>query len=520
MLDDDIVREPRPGAPVSDLVRDLHLSSSVAQACEHLVATAEHLLDAAVCAVIGLTSTDVRPAPPWLEGAAGAAGDDASEFHSRPRLLARDPSWTALGVPPAVSMIGVFPIIDGEAVVGRLAVAFEAKPPALGYVLVTGQQLADSAATSLLRLELDWQLTRRLDQVEVFHLLADVVAATSDLHAALRRLNEVLRPRLGIELVSAVITHPRVRSVIGAVRPDEAERTTIVRWRDEAASGADLVPLDRPSLLFVPVVRQKQVFGGLRVRTAGRVALDLDGDLLAALGAGCAEIVAKASLQARLSDTERRLAIADERDKLATELHDSVGDFLSGLGSRIATYMRDAPDRVWQHRMQELLALTGEGARDLHQAVSASLFLDARRDDLAQSLRDLARAFETAAGAAATVRVGGPMPVLDDRVDEALFRFARDGLVNIARHARSSGVVISLSADSDAVTLSLTDDGVPLSQRDPFGTNGRGTGVRSLQRHVEEVKGRVTVDAVEPRGVVLTATVPRRRVGRSSRPGR
>jgi len=96
-------------------------------------------------------------------------------------------------------------------------------------------------------------------------------------------------------------------------------------------------------------------------------------------------------------------------------------------------------------------------------------------------------------------------------------------LVNVDRHARASGVVVTLTQLGESVRLAIRDDGVGLDQRQAADWRSAAHfGMRTMARAVEEVGGRFQVSTLAPRGLLAEAVVPmipaRRR--RNVRPSR
>ena len=410
---------------------------------------------------------------------------------------------------PAVRSVALFPLVHGDEVVGAVVAGFPTDRRPGSDRLEIGQALADLAAAAIGRANVDRRLRVRLEHVETLTRLSDVVAGTTELDPALRRLSRTMRADLGVNLTAVALTDAVARAAVGARAPDAEELEAIRSWR--AVLGRGRHPLRLRAVadgLLVPVARRQRVLGALRVSLdAGDRCCD--DELLVAVGAGCADVVHQAGLHRDLAESERRLAVAAERDRIARDLHDSVAQLVTGIGMRVAQYLPDAPDRVWRERLEELLALAGRGNREIREAIHELLFLGVRRDGLVSSIRELARRFEATTDMTTRLRVGGEVVPLAPAREDALFRVAHEALVNAERHARASVVVIALDYTEAGVTLTIRDDGVGLGHRDPFGAEGGHFGFRGMQRMVEEAGGALVVGNARRRGVQVRACVPR-----------
>lgn len=432
--------------------------------------------------------------------------------------LAVDP----LFVPPTVRSAALFPLLHAGDVVGVVVAGFP-QPGGPGDAdLDTGLALARLAATAIDRAQLDDSLRLRLQQVEALYRLSDVVAGTTNLDAAVRELNRRFEPELGVAFGSVAIANADAREAVGARAPDDDEAEAIRSWRAAVAEGAegegdggpgegDALQSRRvgPTGLLVPVVHRSRVYGALRVTVFGPWLEPSTEELLAAIGAGCAEIVYKAGLQRDVADRERRLAIATERERIARDLHDSVGQVLTGMGMLLTEYSADAPDAGWRRRLEELIHLADRGAREVRDSVDALMFLETRQIGLEASLRALTRKFEEATGIVVALDVDGDAPPTTAVKDDALFRVAHEALMNIERHAHASKASIALRYGRDEMTLTIRDDGVGLASGTPCVDDGRTHfGLAALERRLDEVGGELCIDTADPTGAVVEARVP------------
>jgi signal transduction histidine kinase len=378
--------------------------------------------------------------------------------------------------------------------------------------LETGQALADLAAAAIARAQMADRLRLQLHEAEALARLSEVVAGAGGLSVAVRELNRTLPSGLGIRLRSISLANAELRLAVGGRVPDAVELEAIRSWRAVLGKGGrPLAPRPVSGGLLVPVAHRSKVHGALRVSLAdGPTADAVVEELLVAIGAGCAELVHKAGLQRSLAESERRLAVASERDRIAQDLHDSVGQLITGMGMRLAQYLADAPDKVWRARLEELLQMAGRGNREVRQSVYALLFLQARGAALPSSIRELCNKFETTTGMPVRfVLRGTPTPMAAPRED-ALFRTAHEALVNVERHARASMVTVQLTYGPEGALLAVRDDGVGLGHRDPFGRSGH-FGIRAMQRRLEDAGGELRVRNAGPRGVLVEARIPKKK---------
>ncbi|MET9634251.1 sensor histidine kinase [Lentzea sp. NPDC006480] len=198
--------------------------------------------------------------------------------------------------------------------------------------------------------------------------------------------------------------------------------------------------------------------------------------VLCAFGISVAAAVRKAVLQA---EEIRRLAVAEERARMAREMHDSLGHYLTvvKMGLENAERLRErATDRAWDEVRQAKL-LTMEALTETRRSVRAlrPLVLEGRRGS--DALRELARTFD---GLRVRLQVTGQERELGPDAEIVLYRAFQEGLTNVLRHAEAAEVTAELSFSPDRVVLVIGDDGRGAEVVDGFGLVGLGERVEAL----------------------------------------
>lgn len=411
-------------------------------------------------------------------------------------------------IPATVRSAALFPLVSSETLHGFVLAGFPAVGGPGAEALENGHALAEQAATAIGRAALYQSVQSRLRRLEVLYRLSDVISGSTGITAALRKLNKVLKDELGIEIRSVVAANSKIRDAVGALPPDEQEMEAIRSWRAMLAKPAELEPRRvSPDALLVPIVHRSRLQGVLRVTVTDHPTPE-DFDLLSAIASGCAEIVYKATLHRAIGETERALAVSAERDRIARDLHDSVGQLLTGMALHLRNYIVEAPTLTWRERFRELHELTARGRNEIRETIHSLLFLEVRKRGLVKSIKDLASKFEATTGIQVTVKVAGTIEPLTISKEDALFRVVYEALMNVERHSRASFVTIVIAYRKAEASVNIRDDGIGLAHRDPF-RSGNHYGLRSMQQALEEVGGRLEVRNASPRGVDVEGRVPR-----------
>ncbi|HEV7921920.1 MAG TPA: GAF domain-containing sensor histidine kinase [Thermoanaerobaculia bacterium] len=164
--------------------------------------------------------------------------------------------------------------------------------------------------------------------------------------------------------------------------------------------------------------------------------------------------------RARLAEESATLARADERTRLAREIHDTLAQGLAGLALQIETALRNVgrdPDRV-RERLEIALATARANLDEARRSVHALRGGATAGKPLAQALAALARAFTSESGIRVSFEARGACAT--SPVAEAeLFRIAQQALANVRQHAHAHTVQMSLRCAKGRTTLTIEDDG-------------------------------------------------------------
>ncbi|MBP2321076.1 two-component system sensor histidine kinase DesK [Kibdelosporangium banguiense] len=192
-----------------------------------------------------------------------------------------------------------------------------------------------------------------------------------------------------------------------------------------------------------------------------------------------------------------RLAVADERDRIARDLHDLVGHSLSVIAVKTELARRLVlmdPEKA-EKELADIDTVVRRALAEVRQAVT-----NYRQPTLAGELASARRA---AASAGIDCRVESPDSwSLPAPVDGALAWTVREGVTNVLRHSRASNCTIKLSLMDCMAEVAIVDDGVGP------GTSGRGNGLRGLSERAEALGGSMTSGQSETSGFYVKVRVP------------
>ena len=179
------------------------------------------------------------------------------------------------------------------------------------------------------------------------------------------------------------------------------------------------------------------------------------------------------------------LAVAEERNRLAREIHDSLGHYLTTI-----TVQLEAAGKlvaVRPERAAEAIAtaqgLAREGLAEVRQSVAALRASPLDMASLGEAIGELVETLH-AGGIVTTFTIEGEAHPLPIQTRMALYRAAQEGLTNVRKHANASAVQVALAYEPERVVLTISDNGT--GQR---GQETEGFGLLGLRERVALLGG-------------------------------
>ncbi|MEU1229453.1 sensor histidine kinase [Streptomyces sp. NPDC005828] len=216
------------------------------------------------------------------------------------------------------------------------------------------------------------------------------------------------------------------------------------------------------------------------------------------------------ALQAQLLLQAREAGVADERRRLAAEIHDTIAQGLTGIVTQLQAASA-APDQehaeAHLRRAADLARHSlGEARRSVRNLGPVAL----EHDDLPDALRKTVAEWAERTGVDTRFTVTGTEAPLHDEVAATLLRIAQEALSNAARHSGAGRAGVTLSYMGDEITLDVRDDGHgfdPLARPERRGDGG-GFGLDGMRARAERLAGTVTVETAPGEGTAISARVP------------
>ncbi|MEU9448621.1 GAF domain-containing sensor histidine kinase [Streptomyces sp. NPDC048277] len=304
---------------------------------------------------------------------------------------------------------------------------------------------------------------------------------------------------------------PRQHGILAAMLHEaKVERLADVR-KDPRFEGWPSAHPDMSDFLGLPIRDDDEIIGALFLANkncpkpeGGCGFTAEDEELLSIL----AQHAAIALTNARLYERSRELTIAEERSRLAHELHDAVSQklFSLRLTAQAAAALVDRDPSRAKGELQQVAALAAEAADELRAAVVELRPAALDEDGLIATLRTQVQVLDRAHSARVTFASSG-FRALPAAQEEALLRVAQEALHNALRHSGAEHVDVTVNRRGGGAVLRVADDG---SGFDPHVTRsaGRHLGLVSMRDRASGAGGSLTVESAPGKGTTIEMEVP------------
>ena len=197
---------------------------------------------------------------------------------------------------------------------------------------------------------------------------------------------------------------------------------------------------------------------------------------------------------------------AEERRRLARELHDSTAQLLTSVGLLLAALKRKASTPESLGVVREMEGLVCEAQQEIRSISYLSQPAALQSMSLAEALEALVGGFERRTGIATSFDLQGEARLSE--VDKAsLYRVAQEALSNVHRHASATRASVCLYTRNSTTHLVIADNGVGISLDTLARRSVAGVGLSGMRSRLAEIGGRLTLRRRLP-GTAIFATIP------------
>lgn len=342
------------------------------------------------------------------------------------------------------------------------------------------------------------------------HLIEEACSMTAARYGALGVLNsertalsEFLTVGLEPDEEQRIGARPTGRGILGLlIRDPRPLRLSDMGSHDESLG----FPPNHPpmtSFLGVPIKVRDETYGNLYLTDkVGWSEFTRDDEALVEALALAAGIAIE---NARLHQRVQKVAVYEDRDRVARDLHDTVIQRLFAVTLSLQSMAGAAEAAGIADRLKEAVSNLDVTIRQVRSTIyelgSAGINQGVRATVLA-----LVRDLNSVVGVEVRTSIDGPVDAaISDQVAEHLLATVREALTNVGRHAKASEVSVNLSVKGGSCILQVRDNGRGLDETE---TGEGGLGLGNLRRRAEKLHGKLFIESLDTGGTLLTWQVP------------
>jgi PAS domain S-box-containing protein len=219
------------------------------------------------------------------------------------------------------------------------------------------------------------------------------------------------------------------------------------------------------------------------------------------------DITRRKELERETVQREVLAIAAREQRQIGQELHDGVGQELTGLGLMALSLSQGLPEATAEKRTAfRLIAGIDQVHQQVRELSRGLIPVHVESRGLAAALDDLAARTTEASGISVTAECPEWVELSDHTAATQLFRIAQEAVSNAVRHARPRHVRLTLRTEPNGLRLRISDDGIGI----PGGPDhSYGLGLRIMQYRAGVIGGDLQVGPSHRGGTVVSCTLPR-----------
>jgi signal transduction histidine kinase len=259
------------------------------------------------------------------------------------------------------------------------------------------------------------------------------------------------------------------------------------------------------SFLGVPIVSDGEVVGAfyLTDKVDAPVFTDEDEAGIVLLASHAAAAIEAAGM----FEDSRTLAMSEERERLARELHDALNQSLFSLSltaRAAARHLATDPERAAEE-LNEIAELSRQAMTELRAVVDGLRTPDVDRDGLLPAIRNLASLLSRVHRVEIEVECDDD-PGLEGRAEHEVFRIVQEALTNAVRHSQAARITVSV-ANGGGLAVAIRDDGLGF-EPEARTSRGKRLGLTSMRDRAYSLGGRLTIDSAPGHGATVRLEIP------------
>jgi len=226
----------------------------------------------------------------------------------------------------------------------------------------------------------------------------------------------------------------------------------------------------------------------------------------------CHNVTERKRAQAQLLEQQRALAISEERERLARELHDSLGQVLGYINVQaqaVREQIIQGQAETAATGLERLSRIAQDTHNDVREYIQSVRGIASAEQDFMTAVQNYLKRYNQNYGIKTELRVSenAVMRRLEPGAGRQLLRIIQEALANVRKHACADAVKITCVEKQDAVEISIEDNGIGFAREDK--TEGQRFGLGIMEERAREAGGHLSIETGPGQGTKVRITIPR-----------
>ncbi|HXG58458.1 MAG TPA: GAF domain-containing sensor histidine kinase [Thermoanaerobaculia bacterium] len=213
---------------------------------------------------------------------------------------------------------------------------------------------------------------------------------------------------------------------------------------------------------------------------------------------------------AHLHQQVKNLAVAEERLRIAHEMHDGIAQVLGYVNTKVqaaSEYIRRGRTDEANEQLRELAVAAREAYGDVREAITDLRTLPSQARTISDVLRDYIERWREQTGISTHVTIDSGFAVRPE-AELQLIRIVQESLANVRKHAKASSVVFDLRKSGARLVATVADDGVGFDPSARTRGDFPRFGLSTMRERAESIGGVLTIDSAPGRGTTIRVEIP------------
>ncbi|SNY17038.1 Signal transduction histidine kinase [Orenia metallireducens] len=209
----------------------------------------------------------------------------------------------------------------------------------------------------------------------------------------------------------------------------------------------------------------------------------------------------------KLEQDNKELAIIEERNRIARELHDSVSQNLFGINLNLNTlnYLLEHNPEKSQEMIKHLQEMVQEVQTEMRLMIYGLKPLDLTEREFLEAIENLISLFKRRYNLTILFSVIGDTNFINNKVQLTLYRVLQESLNNIVKHAQADKIEISLEIKEDNIQLSIQDNGRGFNLQEV--DKDKSFGLEGMKERIKYINGSLAIESTIGEGTIIKAII-------------